>query len=79
MYCGRHRQVTRTLRTTTRSDATMYALGAYSDGGIGIARDGAPLPQLYWPSSEMDTCVESFIRLAQLHRHGTQVHPVDAN
>ena len=67
MYWNRARQVSEMLLTATReSDGTVYSLVSYTDGGIGIARDGVPLGQFYWLGDEMDECVESFLRLAGL-------------
>lgn len=62
---GRH--VRETLLTATRADSTLYALIAFTDGGLGIARDGVPLGAFYWSTTDdIDECVGTFMRLAGL-------------
>lgn len=66
MFWNRARHVRETLLIATRADSTVYSLVSFDDGGLGIARDGVPLTPFYWPSAEMDNCMETFMRLAGL-------------
>lgn len=66
MFWNRGRRVRETLLTATRSDSVVYSLVCYEDGGLGIARDGQPVDVFYWDSTEMDECMETFMRLAGL-------------
>jgi hypothetical protein len=66
MFWNRAREVRETLLTATRTDGTIYSLVLYEDEGLGIARDGVPLPPFYWGNAEMDECMETFMRLAGL-------------
>lgn len=67
MIWQRARDIREVLLTATRPDSTLYSLISYSDGGLGIARDGVPLVPFYWSTSdEIDECVGVFMRLAGL-------------
>jgi hypothetical protein len=78
MYWNRARSIQEILLTATRSDAAVFGLVSYTDGGIGIARDGKPLTSFYWKSGELDECMETFMRLAGLELTGGLVAS-DAN
>ena len=66
MFWSRTERVRETLLTATRADSTVYSLISFEDGSLGIARDGQPLVPFHWTSSDLDDCMETFLRLAGL-------------
>ena len=66
MFWDRSERVRETLLTATRDDATVYSLVSFEDGSLGIARDGVALVPFHWSSSDIDDCMETFLRLSGL-------------
>jgi hypothetical protein len=66
MFWNRARRIREVLLTATRADSTVYSLVAFEDGSLGIARDQVPLDSFQWSNSDMDDCMETFLRLSGL-------------
>lgn len=53
------RAIIRSIMRCTTLFGREYEVVEFNDGGWGIARDGKPMPDMYWPASEMDQCIKA--------------------
>lgn len=53
---------TRTLLTLDDRDGNSFAIVATDAGGVGLTRNGQPLPPCCWPADRMDDCVHELLR-----------------
>jgi len=59
-------EIAQTLLTLNAPDGGSVAFVKCVGGGIGIARDGVPLPDSRWTENQLTECLNEFIRLAGL-------------
>ena len=50
---------------TARSTHGQLALVVLDDGRYGITRDGELLPEHFWSASELDDCIDLFLKLSR--------------
>ena len=50
---------------TARSAQGQLALVVLDDGRYGITREGELLPEHFWPASELNDCIDVFLKLSR--------------
>ena len=59
-------EIEQTLLTLTARNGACVALVKCTGGGIGIARDGVPLPECRWSDDQLTECLDEFVRRSGL-------------
>ena len=59
-------EIAETLLMLTAPDGGSVAFVKCSGGGIGVARDGVPVPACRWTDDQIADCVREFLRLARV-------------
>jgi hypothetical protein len=62
-----HRQIKETIVTAVGLQGQTFAVVLLQDGGYGIARNGEPHADHYWPPTQLDDCIAAFLRISGLN------------